>query len=226
MNDDPGVPHPDLAIFPIWSEDPRYLERWGSVLAHGVRRVTTFGTDSHRNTLPQELADGERVDSFRRMLLWFSNHVLVQPGEGGTWDDVAVKDALRAGRLYGVFEYMGYAQGFDAYVEAGGETFEIGAEVSFADAPEIVAVAPVVQELDPAVDAPEITVHVLRAIEDGFEEVAQGTDMLQYVPDGPGAYRVEVRIVPHHLATYLGAYADDAASPRVWIYANPFYVVP
>jgi hypothetical protein len=227
LTGDPDFPHSDLVLFPIWQEDPRYQERWGSVLASGVRRVTTMGTDAHRNTFPQELPDGERIDSFRRMLLWFSNHLLVQPADDGSWDDAALKDALRAGRLYGVFEYMGYAEGFDAVIEAGGDVHELGAEVSLADGPELVVQRPRVQNLDPAVTPPAITVHVLRAIDGGFEEVASdGTDELHYAPDAPGAYRVEVRITPLHLVDYLGSYADDADVPRTWIYANPFYVLP
>jgi hypothetical protein len=226
QDEDPGLPHSDLALFPFFSEDPDYLARWGSVLAHGTRRVTTMGTDAHRNTLPQPMPDGERVDSFRRMMQGFSNHLLVQPDARGEWDDAAAKEALRSGRLYGVFEYMGYAQGFDAYVDAGGDAIEMGGEASLGDAPEIRAVAPQVQELDPEGPAPEITVHVMRAIEGGFEEVASGDDELAYVPDAEGAYRVEARIVPHHLAPWLGNYAADAETARVWIYANPFYVVP
>jgi hypothetical protein len=225
-DEDPGLPHPDLAIFPLWQEDPRYQETWGTVLFHGTRRITTMGTDSHRNSFPQILADGERIDSFRRMQIWFSNHLLVQPDADGGWDDRALKDALRAGRIYGVFEYMGYAQGFDARIEAGDAVVEIGGEASLSEAPEIVAIAPVVQELDPEVDAPTITLHVLRAVEGGFEEVAMGEDELHYVPDNEGAYRVEVRIVPRHLVPYLGTFAPDAETPRAWVYANPFYVVP
>jgi hypothetical protein len=222
-----GLPHSDLVIFPIWQEDSRYQERWGSVLATGVRRVTTMGTDAHRNTFPQELPDGERVDSFRRMLLWFSNHVLVEAQPDGSWDDLALKQAILAGRLYGVFEYMGYAEGFDAVIEAGDEVFELGAEVSLADAPEIVVQRPHVQNLDPVATPPVITMHVLRAIDGGFEEVAAGgSEELRYTPDAPGAYRVEVRIAPLHLVDHLGSYADDADTPRAWIYANPFYVLP
>ena len=40
------------------------------------RAVTTVGTDCHRNTFPQLLPDGERIDSYRRMMLW-TNDVLV-----------------------------------------------------------------------------------------------------------------------------------------------------
>jgi hypothetical protein len=224
---DPGFPHSDLVIFPLWQEDPRYQERWGSVLAGGVRRVTTMATDAHRNTFPQELPDGERIDSFRRMLLWFSNHALVEPAPDGSWDDLALKQAILAGRVYGAFEYMGYPEGFDAVIEAGGQVLELGAEVSLADGPEIVVQRPHVQNLDPAAMPPVITMHVLRAIDGGFEEVAtDGSEELRYAPDAAGAYRVEVRIAPLHLTDYLGSYADGAATPRAWIYANPFYVVP
>lgn len=227
LTGDPGLPHSDLVIFPLWQEDPRYLERWGTVLASGTRRVTTMGTDAHRNTFPQALPDGERIDSFRRMLLWFSNHLLVEPAPDDTWDDLALKQALLAGRHYGVFEYMGYAEGFDAVIEAGDEIHELGAEVSLADGPEIVVQRPQVRNLDPAATPPVITMHLLRAIDGGFEEVAtEAGRQLRHVPDAPGAYRVEVRIAPLHLSEYLGSYADGAATPRVWIYANPFYLIP
>jgi hypothetical protein len=227
LTGDPGLPHSDLVIFPIWQEDPRYVARWGSVLASGVRRVTTMGTDAHRNTFPQALPDGERIDSFRRMLLWFSNHVLVEPAADGSWDDLALKQALAAGRLYGVFEYLGYAEGFDAVIEAGSEVRELGDEVSLRAAPEIVVQRPRVQGLDPAATPPLVTMHVLRAIDGGFEEVAAAdTEELRYAPDAPGAYRVEVRIAPLHLTAHLGSYASAAATPRAWIYANPFYVRP
>lgn len=228
LNTDPdALPHPDLAVMPIWQEDQRYLERWGTVLTAGVKPVTTLGTDAHRNTFMEQLQDGERVDSFRRMMHWFSNHLLVEPDADGGYDDRAVVKALRQGKLYGAFEYLGYPAGFDAYVEAGGETVEIGGTVALADGPRIVATRPDVRRLDPDASSPRITVHVMRAIEGGFEEVAgtdPGDDELRYEPDAPGAYRVEVRMTPRHLEGYLSSFADLAGEPRVWIYANPFYV--
>jgi hypothetical protein len=226
LEEDPGLPHPDLAILPLWSEDPRYLERWGSVLARGARRVTTMGTDSHQNTLPQLLADGERIDSFRRLLLWFSNHVLVRPEADGTWDHAHLKQSIAAGRLYGVFEYMGYAEGFDAHVVHGDRIAEIGGGVSLADDPVVMVDAPTVRGLEPTGPQPEITIHLLRAVEGGFEQVAEGVDHLEYAPDAPGAYRVEIRITALHLEPWLGDYAELATQPRVWIYANPFYFDP
>lgn len=40
--------------------------------------MTTLGNDCHRDTFPQLLPDGERIDSYRRMMLWFTNHLLVR----------------------------------------------------------------------------------------------------------------------------------------------------
>ena len=217
-----GLPHSDLLIYPIFQEVDKYLSTWGTVLSTGTRAVTTMGSDAHRNAFPQELPDGERIDSFRRMMMWFSNHVLIDK-EG--WNDRDVKDAMRAGRLYGVFEYLGYADGFDAYAESASGTVEIGGQVALADSPEIHALAPTVQRVDPDVTPPEITLHLLRAIDGGFDQVASGTTMLHYIVEEPGAYRVEVRMAPLHIKSYLGNYKGTAGQPRVWIYANPFYVV-
>ncbi len=219
------LPHSDLIVMPLFSEDPRYLQTWGTVLARGGRRVTTMGTDAHRNTFPEPLPDGERVDSFRRMMQWFSNHLKVVPEADGSWDDRHVKDALGAGRLYGAFEYMGYPAGFDTWIEAGADVVDMGAEVSLSAAPEIVVARPRVARLDPEATPPDITLHVLVAREGGFDEVASGQGpQLRFSPSLPGAYRVEVRITPRHLAGWLGAYEDLATQARPWIYANPFYV--
>src|SRR5205085_12398135 len=56
---DPGIAHPDLTLLYLISEDPRYLTRWGTVLASGKKIVTTQGTDCHRNTFTQLMQDGE-----------------------------------------------------------------------------------------------------------------------------------------------------------------------
>lgn len=222
---DPALPHPDLALLPIIVEDERYLERWGSVLARGLRRVTTLGTDAHRNSLPTLMQDGERVDSFRRMLLWFSNHLLVEPESDGSWDDRHVKAALRAGRLYGAFEVLGYPRGFAFVAEAGGERFQMGAEVPLARAPVLRVTVPSVRGLAADREAPALEARILRAVEGGFTEVARGTGDLAFTPTQPGAYRAEIRIVPYHLRPEMNGDADTLlARDYVWIYANPIYV--
>lgn len=216
------LPHSDLVFLPLVSEDPRYVDTWSQVLASGVKRVTTMGTDCHRNTFAALLPDGERVDSYRRMMLWFSNHLLVQPDAAGAFDDRALKDALRAGRLYGAFEIFGYPEGFDFHAESSAGIHEMGDEILQTDAPTLSVTAPAVH--GGASPAPELRSVILRATDTTWSQVAEGTTSVSHAVTEPGVYRAEVRIRPHHLRRYLSSYADLAAEEFVWIYANPIYV--
>jgi len=228
---DTSLPHPDLVLAPIFQEDPLYLERWGRVLASGLRRTTTMGTDSHRNTFRSLMADGERVDSFRRMMSAFSNHVLVDAAGADPLDDRALKAAMKAGRVYGAFEYLGHPRGFDVTATVGDTTVELGGEASVGAT--IRVTRPTLEQLDPAAEAPLLTVRLLRAIDDdaGWEVVAtlehDDGPVLEHVTTVAGAYRAEVRMVPLHLRAFFGA--DDAlllADGRdfIWIYGNALYI--
>ena len=229
---DTGLPHPDLLVFGIYSEDPRYLQRWGNVLATGRHLVTTMGTDCHRNTFAVILEDGERGDSYRRMMTAFSNHVRARPLADGTLDDRAVKEALAAGRNYGAFEMLGTPVGFDVHADKDGTTWEMGDTVPTGAT--LVVDAPSVRDLDPAAQAPVVRLRVVRATSDeaGFVEVATTTDAQLSVPlSEPGAYRAEVRILPWHLRDHLRndayGYLDVAAEEGrdyVWIYGGALYV--
>ena len=231
-DDDPGLPHPDLLVLAIESEDPRYLERWGRVLAGGKHVSSTMGTDCHRNTFRTILADGERADSYRRMMIAFSNHLRVTAGDDGVVDDADLKDALRRGRVWGAFEVMGYPGGFDATATKDGVTYELGDDVPVGAA--IHVVAPRVRDLDPKGEPPRIVTRVLRAVDaaEGFVEVGSTEGAtLDVDADQPGAYRVEVRMMPWHLRDDLVDEArrilDEAELAGVdypWVYANPFYV--
>lgn len=230
---EPGLLHPDLLVLAIVSEDPDYLERWGRVLAGGKRLTTTMGTDCHRNTFKTIMADGERGDSYRRMMISFSNHLLVRPAAAdGVIDDADLKEALRAGRLFGVFEMFGHPVGLDMVATRDGATFEMG-DVVPAGAT-IRVTTPTVRDLDPAAEPPRLVTRVLRAVDEveGFIEVGRSEGgVLEVVAAEPGVYRAEVRMMPWHLREHLGFddvrlldEADDAGTDYVWIYGNPFYV--
>jgi hypothetical protein len=222
---DTALPYPDASLVNWVSEDPRYLKTWGTVLASGAKRVTTMGTDCHRNTFPMLASDGERLDSYRRLMIWFSNHLLVRPESDGTWDDRHLKEALKQGRLYGAFEVFGYPLGFDYRAEVKSEVHEMGEEVSLADGAELLVALPRIENLDPAKPAPKITLRILRAIEDGWDEVAKSEAPIRFRPTKAGAYRAEVRIVPNHLKGKLGDYEHTVLGEDfVWIYANAIYV--
>ncbi|NJK31763.1 MAG: hypothetical protein HC927_04700 [Deltaproteobacteria bacterium] len=39
-----------------------------------------------------------------------------------------------------------------------------------------------------------------------------------------GAYRAEVRVIPHHLAGLLGEHEELSEELVIWVYGNPVYV--
>jgi hypothetical protein len=170
------------------------------------------------------LRDGERGDSYRRVMRWFSNVVLASDRS----DPVAIEDALRAGRVFVAFELMGTPAGFDVHAEnPGQDPVELGGTVSAAAGATLEVAVPAVLDLDPTLPSPTISARILH-IPPGGEPtvVAEGAGPTLSAPlDAPGAYRVEIHIVPLHLSSYLGtlgpAYAEKT---HPWIYASPIYV--
>lgn len=223
-----GLPAPDL-LFAVMQdvESNEYLTKWGTTLSRGVKRTTTMGTDCHRNSLPQLAQDAERLDSYRRMMEMFSNHLLVRPAADGTFGPAALKDALKAGRLYGVFEYLGYAKGFDYFAEEGGQVHEMGETVSLAKGVTLKVKMPTIENLSSEFAAPGLRTRVLKAANGGWEEIASSTTGDLSVPvTSAGAYRAEVRIVPRHIKQWLGTYEQLSAVQRPWVYSNAIYVSP
>jgi hypothetical protein len=216
-----GGPEPDLALLSFLTPNQPALTRWNELLAEGRKIAATAGSDAHENALPILLADGERGDSYRRVLRWFGNMVLVTDLQ----DAAQIEAALAAGRLFAVFEILGTPAGFDVYATGGSGTAELGDTIAFA-ATHLIVKVPTVRGLDPSLPAPEIRATVLRAQAGGPAVVATGTGPeLDVALPGPGAYRVEVSIVPRHLGPYLrdlGTAHADRELP--WIYTSAIYV--
>lgn len=211
---------PDLSILSFLSENGNALAKWDTLLAEGMRVVGTGGCDAHENTFAQRMPDGERGDSYRRMMVWHTHHLLVR-GEGRD----ALMDALGSGRLYLTFEVFGTPVGFDFVAESeGGTTAEMGDEAPVGATLRVVR--PTLPEGFPQDPAPTLRMRILRAAEGGAVEVASGDGaLLEHVVTEPGAYRAEVRMVPEHARPYLGRWADELVREVVWIYSNPVFVV-
>lgn len=206
-----GTAEPDLFVLGVLDRQEPSIAHWDAMSARG-RTVGVVGTDAHQNVMPIPLRDGERGDSFRRMLRWMSNVVLA---EARTPE--AAQAALAAGRSYVLFDILGTPTGLDVHLEAAdGTIHELGA-----DAPtgELVVGCPSLAAQSPRGEAaPEITVQVLR---DG-EPWASGCG--RHRIDTSGSYRVEVTMIPHHLAPFLGEAPDVWMKPYQWVYTNPIRV--
>ena len=199
---------PDLAFLGFYEEQTVSIEKWDALNAVAFT-VGTAGTDAHENAIPSLMDDGERVDSYRRMMSWFSNVVLVDGDSPAEY-----QTAVAAGRLFVAFEILGTPAGFDVSygdLEMGGEA-SVGGTLSVS-CPTLAGTSP------RDGDDPEISVTVFRDGEIWQEECGDWSIA------EPGVYRVRVDIVPHHLAGFLD---DQQALVRAypWLYSNAIRVVP
>ncbi len=223
-------PEPDLAILAFLEPSNVALEKWDTLLGEGQRITGTAGTDAHQNALPTIFRDGERGDSYRRMISWFSNIALVET----KGSPEALQDALEVGRSYVAFEIMGSPAGFDVRAAAASKpTIELGGEVLADEGYVLEVVVPSVynvdtQVLDPQFEPPSVRVAIVHVNATGSRAIASGTEGTITAPlDAPGAYRVEVYITPTHLIPYLRDLGPEhAQKEHPWIYTNPIYVVP
>jgi hypothetical protein len=217
-------PIPDLALLSFLSENRPSLAVWDELLAGGHRVAGSGGSDAHQNALPIMLRDGERGDSYRRVMRWFSNVVLV----ADRGDPVGIEEAVRAGRMFVVFELMGTPAGLDVRADVPGQDpVELGGTVPAGAGATLEVEVPAVLDLDPVLPAPTITARVVHVPPGGEPAVvAEGAGPSLSAPlDGPGAYRVEIHIAPDHLGPYLGSLGPAYAEQTLpWVYASPIYV--
>lgn len=211
-----GAPEPDFTILGFLEELPIYASYWDALLP--LRHVPgVAGTDVHQNTIATTLRDNERGDSYRRLMRWFSNIVLLD----GELTPEALKGALRDGRSYVAFEILGTPAGFDLHAKQGDATIELGGTA--APGASIHVRAPTVLNPDPAVSPPDISMRLLRVTPGKTEVVGEGP-AIDLESAEPGAYRAEVRITPHHLRPYLGDTPETYLRTYLWVISNPIYI--
>lgn len=215
---DPAGPHPDLSLLAFLTENAVSLAKWDRILQE-KRVVGIAGSDAHENVFVNKMRDGERGDSYRRILGFFSNHVLVPSPR----DWQAPLEALRALRVYVAFEAFGTPLGFDFHAETIEGIVEMGGEVRLQAQPTLVVRVPSVFGLDPQRQRPRITARLYRVRSDGRELMAQAERELRIGVSQPGIYRVEVHIIPEHVRPDLGT-LGDLVREVPWVYGNPIFV--
>lgn len=198
---------PDLGFLSALQEQPISLEKW-TLLSENAPITGTAGTDAHENVFPSPLGDGERFDSYRRMMGLFSNILLVE-GDG----PADYKEALRAGRNYVVFEVLGTPENLDVSygdLEAGG-TAAVGGTLHVS--------CPTLSPTSPQEgESPLITATVYKNSE------VFATRCGDYPISEKGLYRVRYEIVPRHLRILLEDQSQYADQVYPWIYSNMFRI--
>lgn len=99
MAEDPdSVPVPELAILAAFEEGDLNLRYW-SLVAQSRPVFSFIGPNAHRNAFAMELADGERLDSYRRIFRWYGNFLLIPTDQAADADDRTYVAAMKAGRM-------------------------------------------------------------------------------------------------------------------------------
>ena len=209
-------PEPDLVLLGFLAPSPPALLAFDQLLWEGRKLVGTGGNDAHQNSLPIPMRDGERVDSYRRMMRFVTHHFLV---EAPTAD--AYEEALRNGRVFVVFETFATPLGLDFHAERDGVVTEMGDRAPRGSTLHV-ARPRVAGHEDEVVST---TIVLIKAENGGGVPVAEATDSdLDYAPPGGGVFRAEIRITPTHLTPWLGSEPDQFLVPTPWVYTNPVYV--
>lgn len=201
---------PDLLFLAVHGQQDVSVAKWDALLQRGPM-MATAGADTHQNVLPAILSDGERVDSYRRGLRWFTTVLLAR---GDTLADI--DEALAARRAFIAFEILGTPRGFDVHLETDAGVVEMGADSAVGG--KLVVTCPTLASGSPrGDDAPEIHAIVYK---DGAE-FQQGCGEWTV---GRGVYRVRVDILPKHLTGFLGSASTTLMKTYPWIYSGAIRV--
>lgn len=221
--------HQNVAVDPICVNQNPVLQAAcvaaaDAVLPDALAGLITGGTLT--------MLDGDRLDSYPRILRWLENRVLTPDG---ALDLDVLQDSLRKGRSYGLFAVFGDPQGLrfagrgpdDALLWIGDASpGPVALELRVPARPVAMKGAPF-SAADG--DAAVVRAELWRTDADGSAKVHESTGLgavVPFVAEAPGAYHVELWVRPQHLVGALGSEKDLADAWYLWVITNPIRVVP
>ena len=140
----------------------------------------------------------------------------------------SLRNAVRAGTGWVVFEAIGSPVGMDFFATAGTQTVGVGQTGTFVSGSTTLTVAlPTLHSLSPSTGVtPKRIIRLYRInASGGRDEVATSTDQaLVYTVPQTGIYRAEIAMVPRHLKGFLGFDRGKADLEAPWILTNPIYL--
>ncbi|MBI5609089.1 MAG: hypothetical protein HY902_09425 [Deltaproteobacteria bacterium] len=184
------------------------------------------------------MADGDRLDSYKRMLRQISDRVLVSASTATDGKVEAFQDALRGGRNWVVFDLLGEPDHFDLVAKSGDKWIEMGGTAKLGDelwlrTPQRAYPAAWMpwQEADTRNPADPVEVRTLlwRTTADGkpaevVQEYKGFAQAATYKATQAGRYHLEVRMIPRHLRPWLKALGQYADVEQRWVVSNPIAV--
>lgn len=167
---------------------------WPSIMSMWDRELRTHlftgiaANDAHKN----QTYNGVTFDPYEVSFRNVSTHILARE-----LSDEAIRESLRAGRVYVAHDWLCDASGFSFTAASGGQTFEMGDRVPMLPDTRLTARLPI-----------QAIVKVIHNGETVFETTG---DSASFSPKEPGAYRLE-------------AWLQVEGELRPWIYANAIWL--
>lgn len=196
-----------LALLRLFKNPEEELRLWDSL--NGQRKVVGIaGADAEA-----KLAVGGsflRFPTYQTLFSLVRNHVLVKSElTGNAIGDVEkIAQGFRQGQLYMSLDILGNPKGFNAIVKrGGGATIPIGARLPFEKGLSLEVQLP---------QKPKVPFDVV-IYKDGERMMTSNSQTTQYFINGPGVYRVMIRVIPT-------LPLPDGKKWIPWIYTNPFYI--
>lgn len=150
-----------------------------------------------------------RFPSYHKTFELLSQHVLLEGELTGNLhqDKIKIFDALKKGQFYICLDLLGDPRGFYNYIANGKDIYPMGSKVKWSKNLTIKAKLP--EKPKPYFE--------LVVFKNGQRYKTVNKPDLEVAIDGPGVYRLQVRIAQRFPL-------PDATKWITWIYGNPFYV--
>ncbi|MFO1022624.1 MAG: hypothetical protein U0903_18290 [Planctomycetales bacterium] len=132
------------------------------------------------------------LDPYERSFKHVNTHMLLTE-----LSDPAVREALKAGRTFVAFEWIGDSTGFNFQVTQGEKVHELGSDIPFAEGMKFRSVS-------------NLPVR-FRLVKDGKEADSAIGRAYESAVKGPGVYRIEL-------------WVNMPDGPQIWILSSPIYI--
>lgn len=199
--------NPELSFVRLYSEPENEWELFDKISKD--RKINAYaGSEASARALP--LANYLlKFPSYQRSFEMFTQHVLLKSELTGQPENDRIKifSALKNGNFYLSFDLIGDPTGFYSYVEDKEKRILFGTEFDFNKHQTLIVKLP---------SRPKFFFEVL-IIKNGVNAGVYNSEYVEHKIDGPGVYRVQVRVSPYFPL-------PDAKKWVSWIYTNAYFI--
>lgn len=198
-----------LALLRLFEAPDEELHLWDE-LSQKRRILGLAGADAEAKLMVGDDHSFLRFPSYETLFSIVRNHVLLKSELTGnaTSDVEKIAQGLRQGQVYMSLDILGNPKGFNAVIRSKtGQVFPMGSQIKWQEG----LVLEVSLPQKPNVPFDSVIYR------NGERMLTSNSQITQYFINGPGVFRVMVRVIPT-------LPLPDGKKWIPWIYTNPFYI--